>query len=92
MAKYKGKTIMVVGEVERVEKGGALSSDTIILARRLGGLRLPAVYCAVSGGNTDELAKLRPGDYVRVQGTCDGKDFLGRVEMSGCIFVKVPTD
>ena len=88
--KYKGKTIMVVGEVESVEKGGALSSDRIILARSRGGLA--AVYCAVSGGNSGELAKLRPGDYVRVQGKCDGKAFSGTVEMSGCIFVKVPTD
>ncbi len=88
--RYKGKTILVVGEVERVEKGGVLTADRIILARSRGGL--PAVYCAVSGGSADELAKLRPGDHVRVQGRCDGKAFSGTVEMSGCIFAKVATD
>ena len=84
--KYKGKTIMVVGEIDRVEKGGALSSDCIYLKRNQ---FLEGVRCAVAGGNTGELAKLRPGQFVHIEGRCDGKNIIGVVEMSGCIFVAV---
>lgn len=82
--KYTGKTIRVVGEVERVQKGGALSSDRILLR---GGVFGVAVSCSVSGGQADELKQLQPGDLVRVEGRCGGRPPLGGVDLSGCIFV-----
>lgn len=84
--KYKGKSIMVEGEVDSVEKGGFGMSDKIILARQFG---LQAVRCYVSGGSTDDLKKLQRGSWVRVRGRCDGKAPSGIVEMSGCIFVLI---
>lgn len=82
--KYGGKTIKVEGEVESVQRGGALGSDKILFRGRNG----YAVRCALSGGG-DELKKLQAGSWVRVEGRCDGKARSGVVEMSRCIFVLV---
>jgi hypothetical protein len=83
---YARKTIRIVGEVDRVVKGGALTSDRILLRREGSGV---AVSCSLAGGNIDELKQLQPGSWVRVEGRCDGKNLIGGVEMSGCIFVLV---
>lgn len=85
-AKYTGKTVMVEGTVFSVEKGQFLSADKIILT---GPFEQQGVRCAVSGGNADELKKVRSGSWVRLQGTCNGKAPSGIVEMSGCVFVIV---
>lgn len=82
--KYGGKTIKIEGEVESVQKGGALGSDKILFRGRTE----YAVRCALSGGG-DELKKLKAGSWVRVEGRCDGKARSGVVEMSRCIFVLV---
>lgn len=67
--KYTGKTIMVDGTVEKVEKGSSLGADIIYLRGRLG----HAVRCSLAGGRPDELRQLRSGSWVRVQGRCDAR-------------------
>ncbi len=87
-AKFKGKTIMVEGEVGTVKRGDAFSSTRIILVRQ-GGANI--VYCDLSGSSakSEDVAKLQPGSWVRVIGKCKGKAPSGTVEMTDCDFIIV---
>ena len=84
---YKGKTIMVEGEVESVDRSG-FGSVQIYLSYRHG---QRGVRCAVSsvGAKSEDLKNLQPGSWVRVHGHCEGKAPSGIVNMTDCIFMLV---
>lgn len=82
---YGGKTIIVEGTVQSVEKGGALTSTRILLQGRLGAIAVVGNLSS-SSARSASLEKVQHGSIVRIQGKCKGKTFIGTVELSDCIF------
>lgn len=82
----KGKVWIIEGMVFSVESGGALSNHQLLLCDTQETL---AVICHLSttSAKSPDLRSLNRGKWVRVIGTCRGKDVIGRVEMRDCDFL-----
>lgn len=86
--KYKGKSILVAGEVHSVEKLVLVGTVIYLTYNDHGSL---GVVCVLSrsAARSDEVKAINSGDYVKVRGRCEGKDLLGNVKLTGCEFVRV---
>jgi hypothetical protein len=65
-SKYKGKTIIVEGQIIDIKKG--VSGETFIVLEGIQGK--PQVQCYYNG--IDDIKTLKPGKMVFMQGVCDG--------------------
>lgn len=76
--KYKGKILLVSGSVDDISKD---ITDTLYISLDAG-QTFGSVQCFFADEHTDELSQVRKGQYVTIQGRCDGK--LGNIFLRGC--------
>lgn len=81
-SKYKGKSIGVYGVVESIGKD-ILGIPYVALE----GAGVFCVQCFFGNEYLSELAKVKKGDFVFVQGVCDGK--LGNVLIKRCTYLYI---
>jgi hypothetical protein len=86
-AQYKGKLIQVSGKFGTAQKAPLLGYAVQVLPEDAGDLNLTGVQCFIVEAAQPDVAKLKPGQMVTLQGTCDGQ-VVGQVKMSNCTVVK----
>lgn len=85
--KYKGKLLRVSGKFGSAQKAPLLGYAVQLLGEDTGDLTLSGVQCFIVESAEADVAKLKPGDKITLQGTCDGQ-VLGQVKLSDCTLVK----
>ncbi len=84
---YKDKVWMLTGIVYGVESGDILSSHRIRLSDSRGNV-VANCYLSKEAAKSTELRDLKRGAFVRVYGTCRGKDgILSQIKMQDCQFI-----
>jgi hypothetical protein len=80
--KYKGKTVGVVGEVQKVDT--LLGKPTVILKAGDGefGIVVEHVWCVCGDADRDKLAELAEGHWVALVGRCTGKEAPGGLQLA----------
>jgi hypothetical protein len=86
-AKYKGKVIEVSGKFSSATKAPLLGYAVQLLPEDAAEVNTSYVQCFIVESAQPDVAKLKPGDKIRMRGTCDGQ-VLGQVKLSQCIVVK----
>lgn len=86
-AKYKGKVLKVTGKFGSAQKAPLLGYAVQLQAEDAGDLSLSEVQCFILESAEADVAKLKAGQTVTVQGTCDGQ-VLAQVKLSKCTIVK----
>jgi len=81
--KYKGQILEVSGSVENISRD---ILDNIYVTLKTGEYTLFSIQCFFADDFEDRAAELRPGQYLRIRGRCDGK--FGNVMLKGCIIVE----
>lgn len=83
--KYKGKTVGVVGEVQKVDT--LLGKPAVILKAGAGefDIVLEHVICMCDNADRDKLAELADGHWVALVGRCTGKESLGGLQIGSTI-------
>lgn len=76
--KYKGKILRVSGSVDDISKD---ITDTMYITLDAG-QAFGSVQCFFADDHTEELSGISKGQYVTIQGRCDGK--LGNIFLRGC--------
>ena len=76
--KYKGKVILVVGEVENIDRD---IMDDIYVTLATGEL-IGSVQCMFSESHANEASALRKGQRIAIKGKCDGQ--MMNVILRGC--------
>jgi hypothetical protein len=85
--KYKDKVIEVTGKFNSVQKAIGLGFDLQLLAEDADELNAVFVHCFLTEAGQTEAGKLKGGEKITVQGTCDGQ-YLAQVKLSKCTIVK----
>jgi hypothetical protein len=85
--KYKGKVIEVSGKFSSASKAPLLGYAVQLLPEDAGDVNTSYVQCFIVDSAQADVAELKPGDKIRMRGTCDGQ-VLGQVKLSQCIVVK----
>jgi len=80
--KYKGKTIIVTGMVEKIGKD--LTDDTYVALAT--GQMIFSVQCFFDAGHEAELAKVAIGNMVAL--TCDVRGKMANILLKDCEFTK----
>jgi hypothetical protein len=85
--KYKGKPLQVSGKFGTAQKAPLLGYAVQVLPEDAEDLNLSGVECFILESEKEEVAKLKPGDKVTLQGTCDGQ-VVGQIKLSKCTIIK----
>ena len=86
-AKYKGKVLRVTGKFGSAAKAPLMGYAVQVLPEDAGDVNLTGVECFIVESAEADVANLKPGQMVTLQGTCDGQ-VVGQVKMSKCTVVK----
>jgi hypothetical protein len=81
--KYKGQILEVSGSVGDISRD---ILDNIYVTLKTGEYKLFSIQCFFADDFEDRAAELRPGQYLRIRGRCDGK--FGNVMLKDCIIVE----
>lgn len=87
---YQGKEVHIKGHVRSVRDDKASGKKYLEVKGSEGGGGSRSVHCDFAG-DQEQLAKLKSGDEVKVQGTCKGKQGTGdsfSVQLDICKLVK----
>jgi hypothetical protein len=86
-AKYKGKVLRVSGKFGSAQKAPLLGYAVQLLPEDAGDVNLTDVQCFIVESAEADIAKLKPGQMITMQGMCDGQ-VVAQVKLSKCILVK----
>ncbi len=86
-AKYKGKLLKVTGKLGSVQKAPLMGYVATLLPEDATDLNLTGVQCFLLESAEADVANLKPGEIVTLEGTCDGQT-LAQVKLSKCSVVK----
>src|SRR5262249_12521371 len=86
-SKYKGKVLRVSGKCNSVQKAPLLGYVVQLLPEDAGDLNASYVQCVITDSAEPDVVKLKAGDMVTLQGTCDGQ-VVAQVKLSKCVVVK----
>ncbi|MEZ6126821.1 MAG: hypothetical protein R3C49_27205 [Planctomycetaceae bacterium] len=81
--KYKDQILEVSGSVGDISRD---ILDNIYVTLKTGEYKLFSIQCFFADDFEDRAAELRPGQYLRIRGRCDGK--FGNVMLKDCIIVE----
>jgi hypothetical protein len=76
--KYKGKALIVSGTVDEITSGETI--QVVMPAKRAYGLL--GVRCEFDRKYASDIAKLKKGQQIKVQGICNG--VIGSVSLTNC--------
>lgn len=86
-AKYKGKTCLVSGRFDSVQKAPLLGYVLQLLPEDAGDVNLNFVQCFLLDEAHKDVEKLKQGDKITIKGTCTGQE-AGQVKMQKCTVAK----
>jgi hypothetical protein len=86
-AKYKGKALRVTGKFGSASKAPLMGYAVQVLPEDAGDVNLSGVECFIVESAEADVANLKPGQMVTLQGTCDGQ-VVGQVKLSKCTVAK----
>jgi hypothetical protein len=86
-SRYKGKVMEVSGKFNSAQKAPLMGYAVQLLPEDAPDVNASYVQCFIEESATEEVAKLQPGQMIKVLGTCDGQT-LGQVKLSHCTLVK----
>jgi len=82
--KYKNKIIPVYGKVESIDK--LVYVFVTLKGKMLGGVK--GIQCSFSGKDIDSVASLSKGQYVVIEGKCQGMSLFAGVQLVNCRIIK----
>lgn len=85
--KYKGKVLRVIGKFGTAQKVPLMGYAVQLLPEDAGDVNLTGIECFIVESATADVAPLKAGQKITVQGTCDGQ-VLAQVKLSKCTLVK----
>jgi hypothetical protein len=86
-AKYKGKVLQVKGKFGSAQKAPLLGYAVQLLPEDAGDLTLSGVQCFIVQSAEADVAQMKAGQMVTLEGLCDGQ-VVGQVKLSKCTVVK----
>jgi hypothetical protein len=85
--KYKGKVLKVSGKFGSAQNAPLLGYVVQLLPEEAADVNLTEVQCFIVESAQADVGKLKPGQAITMQGTCDGQ-VLAQVKLSKCTLVK----
>jgi hypothetical protein len=87
-AKYKDKLLQVTGKAGQVQKLPVVGTAVMtVYGEDSGDAGMSGVQAFMADSAKDDVAKIKEGDAITVQGTCDSGT-MGQVKLSKCTIVK----
>jgi hypothetical protein len=86
--RYKGKTVGVVGEVQKVE---TLKGKPVVILKAGSSdldLGLETVWCVCDDADRYKLGELADGHWVALVGRCTGKDAVAGIGLGGMVMLQ----